>query len=321
MHTGIHRLSMAVGFYFNPIFLEHVDVHSPIHPESPERLTAIIEYLTLSDLNDHLAYKTPKRYGSYFIKSTHCEKYFQNIYDILSREKGGTIDFDTFFSSKTLKASLIAANTGMEACKAIASGEFNRAFCCIRPPGHHAVKDAPMGFCFFNNVAITANYLKFKGLNKVLIIDFDVHHGNGTQQLFYEDDSVLFISIHQSGIYPFNGFIYQHGMHSGEGFNLNFPLEADSTREDYLAIIAKLQPIIARFNPDALLFSAGFDAHKDDAIGELNLESVDYFTITKMMIESLPDQSIPIISHLEGGYNLKAIAESVYYHLKALNEV
>lgn len=312
---------MKLGFYFNPIFLEHVDMHSPVHPESPERLRSVLEYLEKSDLNDHLVQKLPKRYDSYFIKQTHCERYFRSIYETLSAVKNGKIDSDTFYSSKTLRAALVAANTGIEAYKDIQKGAYSRAFCCIRPPGHHAVRNATMGFCFFNNIAVTANYLRFKGVKKILIVDFDVHHGNGTQDLFYEDDSVLFISLHQSEIYPFDGFESQQGMNKGEGFNLNFPMESTRSAADFLELTEQLAPIIRRFEPEALLVSAGFDAHKDDPIGGLHLESHHYYELTKTLIRALPRADIPIISHLEGGYSLQALPESVYYHLKALLEI
>lgn len=311
---------MSIAFYFNPIFLEHVDLHSKVHPESPNRLQSILNYLEHSDIKDELVNYEPKRYDSFYIKKTHSERYFQEIYERLSKEKSGLIDIDTFFSSKSLRASLVAANCGIEAYRNSLESNIKRSFCCIRPPGHHAKSDTPMGFCLFNNVAITANYLKFKGVERIAIIDFDLHHGNGTQDLFYEDPDTLFISFHQKGIYPNDGFVYQHGMKTGEGFNLNFPLEKGSGADVFFDLIEKCHPILERFNPDVLLFSAGFDAHKNDSIGELSLESKDYFTLTKMIIDALPNPTIPIISHLEGGYELAALAESVYFHLKALIE-
>ena len=208
---------MNVGFYFNPIFLNHVNLHSPIHPESPERLKHIIHYLERSDIFNDLIHKIPERDDAYFVKNTHCYQHFDELYQKLSQEKSGQLDSDTFFSESTLKAALISANAGCVSARDMLEEDigFTRAFCCIRPPGHHAEEKSCMGFCLFNNVAVTANYLKFKGFKRILIVDFDAHHGNGTQNFFYDDNEVFFLSIHQKGIYPHDGESNQFGEKRG----------------------------------------------------------------------------------------------------------
>lgn len=310
---------MNVGFYYNKIFLEHVDIHSPVHHESPERLKKILEYLSISDLFEQLIYRFPDRNDAIHIRKTHCSKYFAEIYQKLEKEKEGYLDSDTFFSDKTLSASIIAANMGVNAARDILDGDFTRAFCCVRPPGHHAESKTAMGFCLFNNVAITANYLKMRGHKRILIIDFDVHHGNGTQEIFYNDPDVMFISIHQQDIYPHTGFKSQAGISEGEGFNINIPLKAGSTFDDLrIHLNEDFQEYISFWGPECILFSAGFDAHKDDDIAELNFESGDYFALTKWFLDTVESADIPVISFLEGGYNLNVLPESLYHHLRAL---
>jgi len=310
---------MNIGFYYNKIFLEHVNVHSPVHNESPERLKRILEYLAVSDISKELIYRFPERDDAFYIKKTHCSKYFDELYQKLGNEKDGFIDEDTFFSDKTLAASIIAANMGVHAAREILEGDFTRAFCCVRPPGHHAESKTAMGFCLFNNVAVTANFLRMKGFKRILIVDFDVHHGNGTQEIFYEDPEVMFVSIHQKDIYPHCGFKNQIGIGHGEGFTINIPLEAGATFADLRnELTDELKEYIYFWKPEAILFSAGFDAHKSDEIAQLNFESADYFPLTKWFLDLVENNQTPVISFLEGGYNLDVLPECLYHHLRAL---
>jgi acetoin utilization deacetylase AcuC-like enzyme len=308
-----------LGFYFNPIFLKHINVHSPFHPECPERLEAILNYIKKSDLNPFINYQVPIKNDSDFIKIVHDKTHFDTIYKKLTDEKSGLIDSDTFFSEETLQASLIAANSGIVAIDDILKLQFNRAFCCVRPPGHHAERNSSMGFCLFNNVAVAANYFLLKDFKKVMIVDFDVHHGNGTQDFFYNNPNVLFISMHQRDIYPHNGFENQSGIDEAEGSTINIPLNAHATYSDLTKKLdTHLSERIRLFNPEALIFSSGFDAHINDPIGGLNFESEDYYFLTLWFINAISNPTIPILSMLEGGYSLKASSESAYYHLKAM---
>ena len=313
---------MKIGFYYNPIFLEHVDLHSPYHPESPERIQCILDHIKDSDIQNDLVYRIPYRDDAFFIKTSHSYEHFEDIYSRLTSEKSGQLNQDTYFSPKTLKAALISANTGCEAARDIIDGGFRRAFCCVRPPGHHANKEASMGFCLFNNVAITANYLRFKGFHRIMIIDFDVHHGNGTQDFFYDRDDILYISMHEKNLYPHSGFSHQKGVDNGIDHTINVQmLENEGIKEFKEKFDANVRERVLAFDPDVLLFSAGFDAHVNDSVSSLRFKSADYFELTRFFLDCLINKNIPIISFLEGGYHLRALAESVYYHLKALIEL
>jgi acetoin utilization deacetylase AcuC-like enzyme len=198
--------------------------------------------------------------------------------------------------------------------------EFDNAFCVVRPPGHHAEKEQAMGFCIFNNVAIGATYLleKYK-LNKVAIIDFDVHHGNGTQDIFYNEKKVLYISSHQFPFYPGTGSKDEIGK-----FNniLNIPLKAGTVSEEFFNSYKKVYEKLNEFSPQFILLSAGFDAHKNDPLANVNLESKDYYILTKEIMKMAKKVcNNKIVSILEGGYNLSAIQESAKYHVEALLEV
>jgi acetoin utilization deacetylase AcuC-like enzyme len=220
-----------------------------------------------------------------------------------------------------LRASLIAANAGIVAARDILAHESDRAFCCVRPPGHHAEKNNAMGFCFFNNVAVTGHYLLMNHFKKILIIDFDVHHGNGTQEIFYNDNRVLFVSTHQSNIFPFSGLDNQNGGVDAEGFNINISLPQGTRYAEMEAeIYKKAARQINLFDPDVILFSAGFDAHKEDPIGGFDLESEDFYKLSKLYLSFVKNTDIPVISILEGGYNSQALAESVECHIQALCE-
>jgi acetoin utilization deacetylase AcuC-like enzyme len=212
---------------------------------------------------------------------------------------------------------------GLTAIDQIITGQLDNAFTAVRPPGHHAEKDRAMGFCLFNNVAIAAQYaIKKHGLNKIFIFDWDVHHGNGTQHSFYSDPSVYYSSIHQYPFYPGTGSEDETGTGDGLGSTLNFPLDAFTGDSVYLDIIKnKLIPKIQSFRPDLIIISAGFDAHKDDPLAQINLESKDYYTLTKRIL-SLAKELCEgkVVSILEGGYDLNALKESVDYHVKSLIE-
>ena len=227
---------------------------------------------------------------------------------------------DTYFTDGTFEAALFSAGSVLTAIDAVIEGKTKNAFALSRPPGHHAEKEEARGFCFFNNAAIGARYAQNKGLSKVFILDFDVHHGNGTQHIFYEDNNVFYCSTHQWPLYPGTGKKDETGEGKGKGFTLNIPLKAGTGSARYLGIMEeKIIPAIDNFKPDILLISAGFDAHKDDPLGGLNLDEECYGKIAEMLKKAAEKHcNGKIIFALEGGYNLDSLSKSVLEVLKAL---
>ena len=291
----------------------------PGHPECPERIPSIINGLKRIQSKD-LIWKDVGSFDEKYIKLTHSEKYFEKINQSFPKEGLDFLDGDTIVSKGSKKAAYDSVASIINAIDAIMNKEFNNAFCVIRPPGHHAEKEQAMGFCIFNNVAVGATYLleKYK-LNKVAIIDFDVHHGNGTQDIFYNEKKVLYISSHQFPFYPGTGSENETGKYNNI---LNIPLKAETSSKEFFDSYKKVYDKLNEFKPEFILLSAGFDAHKNDPLANINLESKDYYTLTKeiMKIAKQICES-KIVSILEGGYNLAAIQESAKYHVEALLEV
>ena len=291
----------------------------PGHPECPERIPSIINGLKRIQSKD-LIWKDVGSFDEKYIKLTHSEKYFEKINQSFPKEGLDFLDGDTIVSKGSKKAAYDAVSSIINAIDAIMNKEFNNAFCVVRPPGHHAEKEQAMGFCIFNNVAVGATYLleKYK-LNKVAIIDFDVHHGNGTQDIFYNEKKVLYISSHQFPFYPGTGSENETGKYNNI---LNIPLKAETSSKEFFDSYKKVYDKLNEFKPEFILLSAGFDAHKNDPLANINLESKDYYTLTKeiMKIAKQICES-KIVSILEGGYNLAAIQESAKYHVEALLEV
>ena len=291
----------------------------PSHPECPERTTSIINGLKRIQSKD-LIWKDVGSFDEKYIKLTHSEKYLEKINQSFPKEGLDFLDGDTIVSKGSKKAAYDAVSSIINAIDAVMNKEFNNAFCVVRPPGHHAEKEQAMGFCIFNNVAVGATYLleKYK-LNKVAIIDFDVHHGNGTQDIFYNEKKVLYISSHQFPFYPGTGSENETGKYNNI---LNIPLKAETSSKEFFESYKKVYDKLNEFKPEFILLSAGFDAHKNDPLANINLESKDYYTLTKeiMKIAKQICES-KIVSILEGGYNLAAIQESAKYHVEALLEV
>ena len=291
----------------------------PGHPECPERIPSIINGLKRIQSKD-LIWKDVGSFDEKYIKLTHSEKYFEKINQSFPKEGLDFLDGDTIVSKGSKKAAYDAVSSIINAIDAVMNKEFNNAFCVVRPPGHHAEKEQAMGFCIFNNVAVGATYLleKYK-LNKVAIIDFDVHHGNGTQDIFYNEKKVLYISSHQFPFYPGTGSENETGKYNNI---LNIPLKAETSSKEFFDSYKKVYDKLNEFKPEFILLSAGFDAHKNDPLANINLESKDYYTLTKeiMKIAKQICES-KIVSILEGGYNLAAIQESAKYHVEALLEV
>ena len=288
------------------------------HPEKIDRVTAVIDNFKKID-NKELIWKKPTKFDQSFLVNTHSSEYI----DLVSKsfpENGLTfLDGDTVVSPGSKEATKDAVGSIITAIDGVQQKEFKNAFCAVRPPGHHAEKDKAMGFCIYNNVAVGANYLieKYK-YNKVAIIDFDVHHGNGTQDIFYNNEKVLYISTHQYPYYPGSGSEKETGK-----FNniLNIPLEAGTTAEEYLNAYENVLKKLEEFKPEFLLFSAGFDAHIDDPLAQLRLSSEDFYHITKRTLEVSKSMcNGNVVSILEGGYDLRALQDSTKRHVDALIE-
>tara|TARA_Y100000817_G_scaffold254219_1_gene207153 strand:+ start:291 stop:1220 length:930 start_codon:yes stop_codon:yes gene_type:complete len=288
------------------------------HPEKIDRVTAVIENFKKLD-NKNLIWKKPSSFEQSILIKTHTKDYVKQVN--LSFPQSGLrfLDGDTVVSPGSKDATKDAVGSIISAIDGVEKKEFKNAFCCVRPPGHHAEKEKAMGFCIFNNVAVGANYLieKYK-YKKIAIIDFDVHHGNGTQDIFYNDKNVLYISTHQYPYYPGSGSEKENGKYNNV---LNIPLEAGITGNEYLNAYEKVLDKLKEFKPEFLLFSAGFDAHIDDPLAQLRLSSEDFYKITKRTLEvSKPFCNGNIVSILEGGYDLRALQESTQRHVDALIE-
>ena len=288
------------------------------HPEKIDRVTVVIDNFKKLD-NKDLIWKKPSKFDRSLLEITHNSDYI-NFVEKSFPEKGlSFLDGDTIVSPGSKDATSDAVGSIITAIDGVQNKDFKNAFCAVRPPGHHAEKNKAMGFCIYNNVAVGANYLinKYK-LKKIAIIDFDVHHGNGTQDIFYDNEKVLYISTHQYPYYPGSGTNDEKGKHNNI---LNIPLPAGTTSEEYLNAYESVLNKIKEFKPEFILLSAGFDAHKDDPLAQLQLESKDFYNITKRTLE-LSKQYCDgkVVSILEGGYDLLALQESTEMHVKALLE-
>ncbi len=304
-------MTSKVGLVYSDEYLKH---DTGDHPENSKRLEAILNYLKEKNLLKNLVSILPKKAKEKEIEYIHSPSYIQEVGEIC-RRGGGFLDPDTPVSKDSFEVALLAAGGVFSAIDRIVD-DLDSAFCLIRPPGHHALKSKGMGFCLFNNVSLGARYAQKKyNLKKVLIIDWDVHHGNGTQEAFYRDPSVLYFSLHRYPYYPGTGDIEEIGEGEGKGYTVNVPLPPGCGNSDYIYIFKELlSPIANEFKPDITLISAGFDAHQDDPLGGMSLASQGYGVLTSLVKEF----SQGIVSCLEGGYNLKALRESVFTHLDSL---
>jgi len=288
------------------------------HPEKIDRVTAVIDNFKKLN-NKNLIWKKPSKFDRSLLEITHNPDYINFVEKSFPKKGLSFLDGDTIVSPGSKEATSDAVGSIITAIDGVQNKEFKNAFCAVRPPGHHAEKDKAMGFCIYNNVAVGANYLisKYK-LNKVAIIDFDVHHGNGTQNIFHDNEKVLYISTHQFPYYPGSGTEKEKGNYNNI---FNIPLPAGTTSEEYLNAYEFVLKKIYEFKPEFILLSAGFDAHKDDPLAQFQLESKDFYEITKRTLESSRlccDGNV--VSILEGGYDLLALQESTEFHVKALLE-
>jgi acetoin utilization deacetylase AcuC-like enzyme len=299
-----------VAYITDEMYLQHDT--GILHPESPKRLKAIQE--AVKPLLSRLITISPLSVSSDVLALVHTEKHIETI--LSASEFGENIDSDTMCSIDSYKAATMAVGAGISAIDGIKSSVFERAFCAVRPPGHHAMPTKAMGFCLFNNIAIAAKYAQKVGYKKVMIIDFDVHHGNGTQDTFWEDDTVFYFSSHQAFAYPGTGAEKHKGEGKGKGYTANFLMMPESTDVELLDIYENdLPPLIDSFNPDIILVSAGYDLHESDPLAQLNITTKG---IQKMVRGLLDSKDVPFVFFLEGGYDVHALAKNVKITLQEM---
>ncbi len=297
---------MSVGYIYDKLFLEHKTPAG--HPESKERLIAINRRLKETGVWDRLVHIVPRKAARDDLIAVHSSGYVDGI---LRKTMPGFLDGgDTYFSEGTLDASLLAAGSLLSALDSIADNKISRCFCAVRPPGHHAEKNRSMGFCVFNNVAVGARYAQKKGFERVFIIDFDVHHGNGTEHIFEEDPTVFYFSTHQYPHYPGTGSEQSTGIGAGKGFNRNIQMAAGSGDEEYLYVYGKVLPeLIRKFKPSILLISAGYDIHIQDPLSQIRVTTAAIGSMVEGLLGAV--SGLPSIFCLEGGYNLDGLSGAV----------
>ena len=307
------------GFFCHELFAKHLEGYP--HVESPGRLGAILERVNEGGLAQKLTFIEPVPAEREWLERVHMREYVEGILS-LEVTDAVVLDWgDTVATPASIEAALLAAGAGVQAVRMVQGRELDSAFCAVRPPGHHAEPGRAMGFCIFNNIAVAAADLyATAGLERVAIIDWDVHHGNGTELIFIEDERVLYISLHQHPHYPGTGQANVVGTGKGAGFNLNIPMRGGSGDSDYFeAFDNSVIPALDDFRPQFILISAGFDGHGDDPLSGCLLTSEAYAEMTRRL-RAVADNHCggKVVSFLEGGYDLDALAESVEAHLEAL---
>lgn len=289
----------------------------PGHPERVDRVKVVNE--ELKKLDKKIEWFEPKLFDQKIIEHVHNKKYLNKISSSFPKSGIQFLDGDTIVSPGSKQAALDAVGSILLGIDQVVNKQFKNTFCSVRPPGHHAESDKAMGFCIYNNIAVGAAYLlNHYNYNKVAIIDYDVHHGNGTQEIFYNNPNVLYISTHQYPFYPGTGSSNEKG---GSNNILNVPLEAGTSSNIYFNSFEHVLKKLKDFKPEFILLSSGFDAHTQDPLAQVNLKSKDFYEITKRIINVANNIcNGKIVSILEGGYDLNALRESAYEHVKALIE-
>jgi len=309
------------GFLYDPRYLLHDT--GPYHPEMAERLEMIFQGIEAADLLPHLTRIKAHRAHIKWVQAVHTQAYIRRFEEVCFSGHRSLDHEDNQMCVDTFETALLAVGGILETLRMLMEGEIDNAFCAVRPPGHHAEKDQAMGFCYFNNVAIAARYLQSEyDIQRVGIIDFDVHHGNGTQHIFEQDDSVFYYSIHQhpSFAYPGTGREFEEGQGSGHGFTKNSPVLPGQSDDDYRTLFEKdLFPSLAVFKPEILLVSTGFDAHEDDEMSDVNLTTAGYTWIIQTILQLAAQHCHGrLVSVLEGGYCLPRLPELAANHVKVL---
>ena len=303
--------------YYDPLFLEH---RTGTHPERPERLVQVMRHLERTGLEGRCQRPDWQGATSEQLALVHAPDYEATV-EAFCRQGGGRIEEDTKCSERSCDAARLATGAACDAVGRVLRGEDSQALCLVRPPGHHALRDAPMGFCLFNNIAVAARtaVCQFQ-LNRVLIVDWDVHHGNGTQAAFWEDPQVALLSIHRWPFYPGTGRADETGTGKALGTKVNIPLEFGTPRSEYLdRFRSALERLASQIRPELVLVSAGFDAHVDDPVGSLGLECEDFAVLSRIVLDVAAGYSGgKIVSVLEGGYNAGILAGCVAMHLEEM---
>ena len=310
-----------VAWVYHPDYLLHTPPFE--HPESPERLVAIAGHLGRTGLIDQMVPVTPEYPEDADILSVHDREYLNKL-ENACRRGDLTLDAeDTYLNRHSFNIALLSAGGAVAGAKSVGEGTADRAFCAVRPPGHHAGRDVGMGFCLLNNVAVAARYLQARhGVGKVLIIDWDVHHGNGTQNIFLEDPTVFYFSIHEhpTFLYPGTGRRWEIGKGKGEGTTLNAPMAPGAGDAEFRTTFeGMLEPAVERFRPEIILVSAGFDAHRDDPLADLQVTEEGFRFMTRHVL-ALADRFCggKVVSVLEGGYETSSLTSCIEIHVREL---
>jgi len=299
-------------------------LNPPSHPESVKRLSVFEEYFNRSALSGVISEIKPIGASEDDIALVHSAAYVETLKEHAETAEYSNqlvaIDGDTYLSPKTYATAKLAAGAGVTALKDMSDSKIDSSFVAVRPPGHHALKAKGMGFCLFNNVAVTVRNAQKQGFNRVFVLDWDVHHGNGTEAIFYDDPSVFFLSLHQFPFWPPNsGWYKDDGKDNGKGYNLNIPLPAGTGDRGYKRAFERIvQPVCEEFRPDLILVSAGYDGHIFDPLGQQQISTAGFADLTKSVTELRDKLQSKIICFLEGGYNTTALAESVISTMSVL---
>ncbi|MCK4237444.1 MAG: histone deacetylase [Candidatus Krumholzibacteria bacterium] len=308
-----------IGFFYHDLFARHLEGYG--HVESPERLKSILKKIKKGPISDSISFLEAEPAEREWLERVHDRGYVEGILTLEIKD-AVILDWgDTVATVASPQAALYAAGAGVQAVRMVLGGKLPCAFCAVRPPGHHAERSRAMGFCIFNNIAVAAaDLIGEGGLERVAIVDWDVHHGNGTENMFIDDDKVCYISLHQHPHYPGTGHADTVGNGRGKGFTINIPMGAGAGDNEYLeAFDGRVLPALDDFKPEFILISAGFDGHGDDPLSGMLLTSSVYGKMTTLLREVAERHSGGrIVSFLEGGYDLEALAESVEEHLAAL---
>ncbi|AOP34994.1 histone deacetylase [Leptospira tipperaryensis] len=302
---------MATGLIFSEMFLYHNSNPTIPHYENSDRLLACMERLQKSTYYTSLYKPEIKDLPIDILTQIHSKNHIQKIES--SKDKRGYFDSDTPFTENSWVSAFKAASSGTTMVDALLEGKIKNGFSLLRPPGHHAKRNRIMGFCMLNNVAVATKYLQLNGFKKIFILDWDVHHGNGTQEIFYKDEDVFYLSVHQFPFYPMTGLPTEIGEGTGRGTTKNIPLQANLEDYNYIKVFKdSIVPTIEKFNPDIILISAGFDAHKEDPLGGMQITTKGFEELTRIILECAKHVCQGrVLSFLEGGYDLNSLSESV----------
>ncbi len=317
-----HQISNVTGLVYHDMYLEHGWKDG--HPEGPERLNTIMEQLEGDKLLGRLKRIAPVELERKWIEKIHDDDYLTELKTACLNGSSYIHSLDNQLCPASYSIALHAAGGVSEAIKAVMEGHVKNAFCAVRPPGHHAMRNRAMGFCFINNVAVGVRFLQEQyNIEKVLVVDWDLHHGNGTQAAFYNDPDVLFFSLHQFPFYPGSGHASETGEGPGVGFTVNVPMSPGKEDADYLQVFEDcLTPRALEFDPEFILISAGFDAHEKDPLGRMNLTREGFRKMSQIVCAIAQEKCKGrIVSVLEGGYDMQGLAESASAHVQTLIEM